>query len=386
MTKLFDEDSLIRASIAQVPGGSFGSEDFREPLRVLLRALDEEAALEPVGQWAAAARLISALTRRRRLSEFLARAPRVRDEPIEAPIFILGFPRTGTTLLHNLLAADARTRAIRLWEMREPIAPPDAPESWQQDTIEATQKLVEAGYHLAPRLADIHPLRATWPDECSWLFRNSFASLVFGFSYYIPSYVQFMHTRDPRPDYAYFRLQLQAILSQRPGHPLVLKDPCHIWNLDALLETFPDARVIHLHRSLDEVLPSFCSLCRALHEGGARARPPAQIGAYAADMLEVGMRRVLAVRETLPRDRVVDLDYRQLVRRPVTTISEIYERFGLSLDPHARVNMQQWLDDNRASSGKHRYSLEMFGLEAAALRRRFAPYNEAFAAQIHAAA
>lgn len=376
----------MRASIAQVPAGSFGDDTFLEPMRTLLDALEAEAALEPMGQFAASARLITALNRRRRLAELLELRPEVRDQPIEAPIFVLGFPRTGTTLLHNLLAADARNRAVRLWEMREPVAPPDASESWARDTIATTEQLVEAGYRLSPRLVDIHPLRATWPDECSWLFRNGFASLVFGFSYFVPSYLQFMYARDARPDYAYFRLQLQAILSQRPGQPLVLKDPCHIWNLDALLETFPDARIIHLHRRLEEVVPSFASLCHALQEGGAKARPLEQIGAYAADMLEVGMQRMLAARERLGGEQILDLDYRDLVRGPLDTLAKIYSRFGLELDAGARASMDAWLETNRGLSGKHHYSLEMFGFDADALSRRFSPYNDTFAAHVRAAA
>lgn len=378
MARALDEAALLRASTAQIPDAEFGGDEFREPLRVLLTALNDEARLEAVGEWATVARVIASLNKRRRLWQILRDRPEVREQPISAPIFVLGFPRTGTTLLHNLLASDARNRAIRLWEMREPFAPDHPPADWQAKTIAATEQLIAAGYQLSPRLAAIHPLRATWPDECSWLFRNGFASLVFAFAYHVPSYLSWLLARDARPDYAYFRLQLQAIVSQRPGAPLVLKDPCHLWQLDALLDQFPDARIIQLHRRVEDVVASFCSLVHALQEGGTKARSPEEIGRYASDMLEQGMSRMLAVRAGLADDRIVDVDYRELIADPLGVVAGLYRRFDLELDAAARSAMHAWLEQSRDLSGRHHYSLASYGLDEHAVRRRFAPYTERF--------
>ena len=178
--------------------------------------------------------------------------------------------RTGTTLLHNLFASNPANRAIRLWEMQDPFATSDEDIA---KAIEEMRGLVEAAYHLAPRLKDIHPLQAEWPDECSWLFRNSFASMIHGFSYFIPGYVAWMLARDMGEDYRYYRKQLQAILSLRSGNPLVLKDPCHTWHIPELLATFSGARIIQLHRNPREVVPSFISLCQTLQEGESTLRP-----------------------------------------------------------------------------------------------------------------
>jgi hypothetical protein len=380
MTAALDDTALLRASEAQVPGANFGDNHFRPAYARLLAALRDEARLDRSGEWAAAVRIITSLNRRRQLALLLARAPQIREQPIVAPIFILGFPRTGTTLLHNLLAADPDKRAIRLWEMREPFAPDHQPEfdadAWSRSVIATTEQLIEAGYKLAPRLADIHPLRATWPDECSWLFRNDFRSLVFGFSHFVPSYVAWLLEQDMRPAYAYYRLQLQAITHQRGGAPLVLKDPCHLWHLDALLDSFPDARIIALHRPLEQVVGSFASLCQALHEAGAEPRPSAEIGNYAVDLLAAGMQRMLAVRASLPAERVLDVHYRDLIGDPLATLEHIHRRFELRLRPAARAGAERWLSDNRELSGRHRYELEHFGLDRAAIERRFADYRE----------
>jgi hypothetical protein len=374
-TSALDEAALLRAATAQVPDADFGGEEFLPAFSRLLAALRDEAQLDRSGEWAAAARIVMALNRRRQLSRLLARAPELRDRPIASPIFILGFPRTGTTLLHNLLATDPRNRAVRLWEMREPFAPDDRPgfdaQAWSSSVIATTEQVIAAGYKMSPRLADIHPLRATWPDECSWLFRNSFTSLVFGFSHYVPSYVEWLLAQDMQPAYAYFKLQLQAITHQRGGAPLVLKDPCHLWHLGALLQVFPDARVIQLHRAPEQVVGSFASLCQALHEGGATARPSAEIGRYALDMLARGLQRIDAVRATLAPDRIFDVDYRELVGDPIETLQRIHARFGLSFEADARDRATAWLAENRGLSGRHRYELHDFGLDATEVERQF---------------
>jgi hypothetical protein len=374
-TSALDEAALLRAATAQVPDADFGGEEFLPAFSRLLAALRDEAQLDRSGEWAAAARIVMALNRRRQLSRLLARAPELRECPIASPIFILGFPRTGTTLLHNLLATDPRNRAVRLWEMREPFAPDDRPgfdaQAWSSSVIATTEQVIAAGYKMSPRLADIHPLRATWPDECSWLFRNSFTSLVFGFSHYVPSYVEWLLAQDMQPAYAYFKLQLQAITHQRGGAPLVLKDPCHLWHLGALLQVFPDARVIQLHRAPEQVVGSFASLCQALHEGGATARPSAEIGRYALDMLARGLQRIDAVRATLAPDRIFDVDYRELVGDPIETLQRIHARFGLSFEADARDRATAWLAENRGLSGRHRYELHDFGLDATEVERQF---------------
>lgn len=372
-TSALDESALLRAAIAQVPDADFGGEEFLPAFSRLLAALRGEAQLDRSGEWAMAARIIMSLNRRRQLSRLLARAPQLRERPIVAPIFILGFPRTGTTLLHNLLAADPGNRAVRLWEMREPFAPDDRPgfdvDAWSRSVIATTEQVIAAGYKMSPRLADIHPLRATWPDECSWLFRNSFTSLVFGFSDYVPSYVEWLLAQDMLPAYAYFKLQLQAITHQRGGAPLVLKDPCHLWHLDALLQVFPDARVIQLHRPPEQVVGSFASLCQALHEGGATPRTSAEIGRYAVDLLAQGLQRIDAVRATLAPERILDVDYRELVGDPLATLQRIYTSLGLQFQ--ARDEAATWLAENQGLSGRHRYELHEFGLDASVVQRRF---------------
>ena len=211
------------------------------------------------------------------------------------------------------------------------------------------------------------------------MFRNSFATLVNAFANYIPTYRDYVMTRDMHEDYRYYRLQLQAILAQRPGQPLVLKDPCHTWHLDALLAVFPDARIIHLHRELHSVVGSFASLCQALQEGSSEVRSNHEIGAYASEMLLGGMDAMLRARKAHPDARFIDVGYHELVYDPMGTVAALHDTLELPYDDEAQAATQAWLDASSALVGRHGYSLETYGIGDETMHG-FAPYADRFAA------
>lgn len=346
---------------------------------MLLSGLRDEAKLTQMGTWAALTRCVQSLARRRRLSRLLRTHPEIREVAVPAPVVIVGFPRSGTTALQNMLAANPGHRAIRTWEMREPFAPEDAPDDWQEQTEKTTHGIIQARRKMSPQMDDIHPLNAAWPHECSWLFRNSFATLGDSFMNYLPTYADWLMNRDMDADYGYYRLQLQAILFQRPGAPLILKDPCHTWHLTALLRALPDARVIQLHRDVRDVASSFASLCRALQQGTSEHRSDENIGEYAARMLEVGMNNMLAARRELADSNFFDVSYKRFVADPVGMVAELHERLDLSWSPEASDATTAWLTQSKKHTGRHRHDLAMFGLDADEIRTRFDPYFTTFA-------
>ncbi len=383
MPDQFDPDALMRAADAQIPEADFGPTGFEEALQILLSTLRDEARLNQAGTWVAVSRCAQSLVRRRMLSRLLRMRPEIHEVDIAAPIVIVGFPRSGTTALHNMLAANPRHRAIRTWEMREPFAPPDAAsdaaKDWAAKAEKSTQEAIEAQHRRSPALMDIHPLNATWPYECAWLLRNSFASLSDALVNFIPTYARWIMNRDISADYAYYRQQLQAILCQRPGAPLILKDPCHTWHLPALLKALPDARIVHVHRDIREVASSFASLCRTLQQSTSEPRPHEEVGAFYTEMLENGMKHMLAARQRLAPERFLDLSYRQFVADPVGTIAAIHDHWDLAWTPEASDATTAWLAQSKKRSGQHRHDLATFGLDAEDLRERFAPYFMAFA-------
>lgn len=366
-TALFSRDSLVEAATDAAGTDALDLGAFAEPLDALLASLGEEAGLYPARVWRTLDNLTEELTLRAARKRLLDQHPEIAQIPIERPIFVVGLPRTGTTLLHNLLARTPGLRAWKLWELRNPVRDERA----DAQVIADTQGVVEALYGRVPAFRAIHPLHAEWPDECSWLMRHAFSSLVWSLQYHVPGYRDWMCTHDQSAAYADFKLWLQVLRARDPGGRLVLKDPCHLWHLDALLSTFPDATIVHLHRDPAEAIPSLASLCHTLHGMDSSITNPRQSGAEVLALAEAGKRAVAAARQRWPESRLLDLSYRTLVSDPLASLRDLLATLGHDapdLDPPRR-----WLTENRQhSAGRHQYSAEMFGFRAEDLRERFA--------------
>lgn len=365
---LFSRHSLVEAAIDAAGTDDLDLEPFGEPLEVLLASLGEEAGLYPARVWRTLDNLTEELALRAARKRLLAAHPEIGAAPIAAPVFIVGLPRTGTTLLHNLLARTPGFRAWKLWELRAPVATDDRGEA---ERIADTQRIIDALYSRVPAFRAIHPLHAEWPDECSWLLRHAFSSLVWSFQYHVPGYRAWMCTHDQRAAYADYKSWLQILRARDPAGRLVLKDPCHLWHLDALLRTFPDATIVHLHRDPAEAIPSLASLCHTLHAMDSSQSSPMRTGAEVLALAEAAADAVQAARAAHPGARFVDLPYRTLVADPMATLRDLVATLGEPTDDVGAP--AAWLGANRQhSAGRHPYSAEMFGLRAEALRERFA--------------
>jgi hypothetical protein len=184
------------------------------------------------------------------------------------------------------------------------------------------------------------------------------------------------------PAYQHWRRQLQLLLWRIPGRNLVLKNPNHLFALDALAAVTPDALVVHLHRDMREVVPSLCSLMQALH-GLTRPRPDNKsVSAYATNLMHGTVNRMLDFRRGPHELEIMDVQYRTLVQDPLAVVRRIYERLGRTVDEQGARAMQGWLADNpQHKGGKHRYSLEQFHLDPEAISRLFQPYTDRFIEQ-----
>jgi len=240
-----------------------------------------------------------------------------------------------------------------------------------------SREFVEETYERSPALRSIHPLGALEPDECQWLISCEGASLINAVMAHAPRYVEWMMKADMTAAYRFHRSAVQTLLWRRPGGRLVCKDPWHLWHLDALLAVYPTSKVILIHRDMAEVVPSLCSLSRELQRVEATPVSDEVVGRYALDLLERGVRRAEAARRSSP-DSFIDVEYRALVAEPIGTVREIYGQLGRPLTPAAEAAMLAWLAANPSNKhGKHRYSLEMFGLTEAEVAERFAQVGAA---------
>jgi len=378
-----DETSLLAAARRASGLHRFGDESFRDPLRRLIASAEQEAALHPLGRMLLRQSLIRALENRLRLEDLCLRHPEICDQPVQAPVFVVGLQRTGTTLLHRLLSCEPTLRPLLSWEALNPApftASRRGPSARPgRDPRMRLAEIAERGLrYLAPDFFAIHPVEAHAPEEDVLLLDLSFLSPTADATLHVPSYSSWLRDTDQQPAYRDFRRFIQLLLWQRRGRWLG-KTPHHLENLDALLEVFPDARILQTHRDPVRVVASFCSMMahgRAVFSDRVDAR---ELGRQLADRAVRAVTRALAVRERSASESFLDIAYEDATADPLKQIRRIYDFLGLSLAPTTEAAMQDWIAANpQHRRGVHRYRLEDFGLDRSELERRFAPYRSRF--------
>ncbi|MCZ6634131.1 MAG: sulfotransferase [bacterium] len=326
-------EASLMASARKATGlDDFGDEDFLTPMRILLRAYEEEAALSFLGRTILRTETVQALSNRLLVQEELKRHPEILDVPVTRPIFIVSFPRTGTTMLHNLFVQHPQTRVPRTWELRRPAPAPDPATDHSDVRIDLTRKELAYLFRLIPVFRALHPMTATGADECFYLFQNAFASPVLSVQAHVPNYLAWFMQADFVPIYRYYRTMLQLMQWKYPGTYWVLKCPFHLFALDALLEVFPDACVIQTHRDPWKVIASSCSVYEVTRLMFTESPDPIAIGKQWLTEWGTAIQRMLQVRARANPDRFYDVHYRDLVADPIKTMKEIHAHFDLSFD------------------------------------------------------
>jgi hypothetical protein len=380
-----DEASLIVAARKASGLHHFGDESFREPMRRLLVALEGEAQLHSIGRFALRQVLVRWLVSRLRLEEACDLHPEIAELPVEAPVFIAGLQRTGTTLLHRLLSCEQELRPLISWEALSPLplaasgfAPGQPP---ARDPRMRLGEVAERGVrYMAPEFFAIHPVEAHSPEEDVLLMDLSFISPTADATLTVPSYSEWFKACDQRPAYRYLRRVIQALLWQRGRDARWLgKTPHHLEHIDDLLEVFPDAKIIQTHRDPIRVVASFCSMIAHGRGVFSDAVDPHQVGAQLSAAAVRAVNRSMEVRAGVDARHFVDVHYADLMADPLKQIRRIYEFLGLELTAETEGSMRQWQGHNpQHKHGVHRYQLEDFGLDRERLAEQFKPYCERF--------
>lgn len=349
----FDEQRLLGAAAAHLAVDVALEPELRPPLRALLSGLREEAELSPVGAWRASARLLTALGQRAALRRFEAETLDSHGVgecfEIDAPIFITGFARASSNLLHNLLARTPGLWAPRLWELHEPVPPPRITERWIDRRIRATEVMLEQLDDAAPDLRGQHQQDATAPGECSWLLRTSFSSLAYGLQWFVPSYLEHMAGASLEPAYRDHRRWLRVLAwrhrhDEYAGPRMLLCDPWHMGQLDALFAVYPGARVIQIAADLDEVLPTLARTCWHMQQiDGGRVRSRDTIDRYCASLLERSSQANAEARERLGPHRFIDVAHRLVLDDPIAVVREIGRRLSFPSTGQALREVERWL-------------------------------------------
>jgi hypothetical protein len=376
-----DPESLLAAAAARSGLADFGDPRFRAPLRLLFESYEGDAGLTAFGRLAVRRDAQRLLENRLHLQDAWTRHPEILRGEIRAPIFVLGLPRTGTSILHELLAQDPANRVPMTWEVQKIWPPPE------RARFESDPRIAEAERHFSgvdrvlPEFKSIHRMGARLPQECVMLTCHDFSSLVFHTSHRVSRYQSWLDAADLRFVYESHRRQLQYLQWHCPGERWVLKSPGHLWALGALLAVYPDARIVQTHRDPLRVVASLSHLVTVLRGMGSDAIDPREIGADWTRRLAEGLGRTLAARRdgALPEERVFDIQFGEFVGREIETIRRIYAHFGLAFSAEAEARMSRYLAANpKDGKGAHRYALGEAGLDAATERKRYAAYQEHF--------
>ncbi|HEX6524648.1 MAG TPA: sulfotransferase [Streptosporangiaceae bacterium] len=365
----------LQAKASAITGLSeFGADDYTDGLTVLLESFSREAGLTEAGQKAARAMLRGALVARLLSEAGFAAHPEYASVPVARPIFVTGLPRTGTTFLHRLLVADPAHQGLELWlaEAPQPRPPRD---QWADNLA---YQFVAAGIarHQAehPSFGAMHELGAGQVEECWQLLRQSMRSVSFECLAHLPTYSSWLAGQDWLPSYRRHRRNLQLIGLRDGDRRWVLKNPSHLFALDALMSVYPDALVIVTHRSPEVAMASMCSLAAHASAGWSATFRGPVIGADQLSLWSSGLARFAEARSRYAPGQFFDVAYDDLVADPMGTIKGVYEAFGLSLTVPAVDAMRTVLPSGGPGVGRpgHRYTLADFGLDTAQVARAFA--------------
>lgn len=376
----FDPESLCHEACASTGLADFGDDDFREPLAVLCDTYDRNAWDEH-GRRRNRRRVLGLLSTRLRVQEGLRKHPDIRDRELVQPLVLTGLPRSGTSALFNLLACDAAARPLLLWETQFPDLPEDLAPGEPDPRYAAVKAYYEQAHEKNPEFTKMHFASADTPEECVLLHAYSLSGVHHGVEVMLEPYASWYRGQDLRPMYRYYRTLLQMLDWQRPGERWLLKAPAHMWAIDALIETFPDAAIIWNHRDPVVCTASICSMTHAIFQGLEMDKR--ELGPIVMDFYVTSLERGLIARAKSDPARFVDVAHDDFVADPSGVVRRVYEHFALPLGDDVRSAMKaHMLANPKGKHGEHHYVLEDFGLEAHAVRARFADYIERFEIQV----
>lgn len=376
-----DFDSLLKQARKNAGLHDFGEGDFEEPLRILLDSLEHEARLTLLGRIIARGDLLRTLQNRLGMVDLLKRYPEIEQQPIEKPLFVVGPPRSGTTIFHDLLAMDSDNRVPLSWEVSYPLPPPERATYKNDPRIAQVQSDLDKVDGLVPEFKRMHPMGAQRAQECVSMTSHDFTSMIYYVQFNVPTYDNWVMQNDMGSAFKWHRRFLQILQWKCPGERWALKSPQHMWHLEFVHRAYPDALFVQTHRDPVKTVISMSNLAATLQGLSSDHANLPTVAAYYAGALAQGYNNTVAYRQSgkLPEAQVVDLYFRDFMQDQVGTVRRAYEHFGLSLPANAATAMHAFLDDNPADKhGKHLYELADTQLDLEALRQLFGNYETHF--------
>jgi len=374
--------ALRRQAAALAGEPAFGLDPFAENLDRLLESLATDGALTPDGVEMTRAEFAGYLSNRLQLQRWLRAVPQIAERPIERPVFFLGLPRSGTTLLLNLFDHDERLRLLRAWEARHPAPPPALDPESVARRIESARRSVGQWKSDVADFDAIHLLDPEGPDECTMLLSTAFAQAGFHNYLNVPGWFDWMaDALDFEAAYRLHRQQLQLLQWAAPPRRWALKYPNHVLATDAIRSVYPDASFVFTHRDPDVTLASLCSWTHQLRAPRTAHNDRRVVGEQMTTFVLKHVQRIMEFRNSPAAHDcpVMDVDYYRMVDNPVAVVDEVYRAVGMSMSDAVERRLSQWTANNpKGKHGAHRYTAEEFGLRPERTENAFSAYRARF--------
>ena len=378
----FTPDS-IRRSAEKIAGASdYGSDSYEKGLETLCWSLENESELNQMGRIVLHRQVANALAGRLTIVEWEKKKPEAAKAAIHAPLFVIGLPRTGTTIMFEMLAADPGRRAPLTWECRDYALAHDMSEPAEEDPrVAKLARQMSQVDRLMPGFTAIHHFGPFIPTECIGLTLLDFASEQFAALAWMPTYRKFLLENDFSTAYEWHKRGLRYFQSTQPGKSWILKTPMHTGYLDQLIKTYPDAQFIHNHRDPMRVISSVANLYRVSRSGWSDVpNSPERARSDAHYYLEF-IKRAITFRENDPQEktRFFDVAFKDFVKDPMPIIELLHRHFERPLSEESYQAMADYLNNRpREKYGKHVYSAEQFGFTEDEYAPLFADYKSRF--------
>ncbi|MCK9505300.1 MAG: sulfotransferase [Porticoccaceae bacterium] len=378
----FTLDGLLAAARKETGLEDFGDTQFMEGLGILTNALPKEANLNAVGRQMVYGGIIRLLSNRLRYWQDTKAHPEILREKIVKPIIIMGLPRAGTSKLQRVMSADPGVQRLDFWKEIFPAPFPGEEPGNPQPRIDAALQVEALLSQQFPGWMARHPMEALEPDEELHIMEMSFDCIISWLFSRTPSFYDYVSQSDQRSTYKITHAMLQYLQWQdgnSDGRPWIMKSPVHIGALPALLETFPDAVLVHCHRDPRDVIPSFASLIEEGRKIGSDVVDPKEIGRNILEYWGDQMDRNLDARQSLPNDRIVDIQYKDIVKDINRVIGHIYDKAGRPMTEGSLAAFKAY-EARRPKGhwGTYEYTAEQYGLCLDEIDERFAVYRQRF--------
>lgn len=378
------KDALLAKAVKRAGCSDFGDPGFHEGLDRLLASMENEAELTLLGRLMAQGEIVGRLATRLRLIDWRKKHPELAEQEIRQPLFILGLPRTGTTILHALLDVDPANRSPLFWEVEHPVPPP-TPATWDNDPhIAEVERKLDQFNKICPGIQAVHVMEARLQQECVAILAMDMMAEQFYTMFNVPGYAHWLIDQPKTFSLQFHKQTFQHLQSGGVvGERWLLKSPCHLHLIRQLLEVYPDANVIHTHRDPIAVCTSISSMTAMLRGTASDVVDLKLIGRQQVDLWSEMLARAVTQRRGLAEEgrgkQFFDLQMRETVADPLGAVERIYEYFGYELKPSVKAGMERFMKDNpRDKHGTHSYRPEDFGIDPVGDRARFADYCEYF--------